>query len=155
MANWLEHSVQVDIPRPVATVWRYWADLEQMPRWMKWIQAVHVSPEDPNLSTWELGTPEFSFSWRSRVVRSVERQIVQWESVGGLQNRGAARFYGHQDGTTTVRLSVAYAIPFPLGQIMDSLFLGNLVESTLQKDMERFRDFVLQETTPQPTPNSP
>jgi uncharacterized membrane protein len=145
MANsegWLDHTVQVTIERPIAEVWQLWSDLEQMPNWMKWIESVQISDRQPGLSSWKLGTETFNFTWRSRIVKQVHHQIIQWESIDGLPNRGAIRFYD-QAPDTIVKLSVAYAIPGIIGQVMDRLFLGRLVESTLQADLDRFRDYAL------------
>ncbi len=123
-------------------VWRLWSDLEQMPRWMKWIESVRVLEEDPDLSRWKLASGGFNFTWLSKIVKLVPQQIIQWESVDGLPNRGAVRFYDRRD-SSIVKLTVAYKIPGILGQIMDNLFLGNIVESTIQADLERFRDYAL------------
>jgi uncharacterized membrane protein len=143
MTNWLEHSVLVEVNTPIDHVWGLWSDLEQMPRWMKWIESVHILEEDPELSRWKLASGGFEFSWLSRILKIVPNQIIQWESVDGLPNRGAIRFYDrHQEGSM-VKLTVAYAIPGILGQIMDNLFLGRVVESTIQADLERFRDYAI------------
>jgi uncharacterized membrane protein len=143
MTNWLEHSVLVEVNTPIDHVWSLWSDLEQMPRWMKWIESVHILEEDPELSRWKLASGGFEFSWLSRILKIVPLQIIQWESVDGLPNRGAIRFYDrHQEGSV-VKLTVAYAIPGILGQIMDNLFLGRVVESTIQADLERFREYAI------------
>lgn len=143
MTNWLEHSVLVEVNTPIDHVWSLWSDLEQMPRWMKWIESVHILEEDPELSRWKLASGGFEFSWLSRILKIVPNQIIQWESVDGLPNRGAIRFYDrHQEGSV-VKLTVAYAIPGILGQIMDNLFLGRVVESTIQADLERFREYAI------------
>jgi uncharacterized membrane protein len=143
MTNWLEHSVLVEVNTPIDHVWGLWSDLEQMPRWMKWIESVQILEEDPDLSRWKLASGGFEFSWLSRILKIVPNQIIQWESVDGLPNRGAIRFYDrHQEGSV-VKLTVAYAIPGILGQIMDNLFLGRVVESTIQADLERFREYAI------------
>lgn len=143
MADWLEHSVQVEVEAPISLVWGLWSDLEQMPRWMKWIESVNILEDDPDLSRWRLASGGLEFSWLSRIVKQVPYQIIQWESVDGLPNRGAIRFYDrHQQ--SIVKLTVAYAIPGGLGRLMDNLFLGRLVESTLQADLDRFHDYALQ-----------
>ena len=141
MANWLEHSVQVEVEAPIELVWSLWSDLEQMPRWMKWIESVKVLEENPDLSRWKLASTGFEFTWLSPILKLVPQQIIQWESVDGLPNRGAVRFYDRH-GKSIVRLTVAYAIPGWLGQIMDTLFLGRVVESTIQADLERFRTYI-------------
>ncbi|WP_449418491.1 SRPBCC family protein [Phormidium nigroviride] len=142
MSDWLEHSVQVEVAIPIEMAWSLWSDLEQMPRWMKWIESVHILEEDPDLSRWKLATGNLEFSWLSRILKLVPCQIIQWESVDGLPNRGAVRFYDRK-GSSIVRLTVAYAIPGILGKLMDNLFLGRVVESTIQADLERFKEYAL------------
>ncbi len=114
-----------------------------MPLWMKWIDSVKVLPEDPQLSRWKLKTGSLEFSWLSRIIKIVPHQIIEWESVDGLPNRGAIRFYDRHD-SSIVKLSISYAIPGILGKIMDNLFLGKAVESTIKADLERFRDYAMQ-----------
>lgn len=142
MSDWLEHSVQVEVPIPIELAWSLWSDLEQMPRWMKWIESVHVLEDNPDLSRWKLATGGLEFSWLSRILKLVPRQIIQWESVDGLPNRGAVRFYDRKS-SSIVKLTVAYAIPGFLGKLMDNLFLGRIVESTIQADMERFKEYAI------------
>ena len=141
-SDWLEHSVQVEVEVPMETVWSLWSDLEQMPRWMKWIDSVQVLEDNPDLSRWKLASSGFEFSWLSRILKLVPHQIIQWESVDGLPNRGAVRFYDRHD-SSVVKLTVAYDIPGILGKLMDGLFLGRIVESTIQADLDRFRDYAL------------
>lgn len=142
MADWLEHSVQVEVPVPIDEVWNLWSDLEQMPRWMKWIDSVTVVDNDPTLSRWKLDTGGLEFTWLARILNKVPNQIIQWESVGGLPNRGAIRFYDRH-GSSIVKLTVAYGIPGLLGRLMDNLFLGRVVESTIKADLDRFREYAI------------
>ncbi|WP_416674740.1 SRPBCC family protein [Egbenema bharatensis] len=142
MTDWLEHTVQVEVETPIELVWSLWSDLEQMPRWMKWIDSVKVLEDNPDLSRWKLASGGFEFSWLSRITKLVTHQIIQWESVDGLPNRGAIRFYDRGEHSI-VKLTVAYAIPGILGKLMDNLFLGRIVESTIQADLNRFREYAL------------
>ncbi len=145
MSDWLEHTVQVEVEVPIEEAWGLWSDLEQMPIWMKWIDSVKILEDNPELSRWKLASGAFNFSWLSRIVNLVPENIIQWESVDGLPNKGAIRFYDRK-GKSIVKLSVAYAIPGVLGKVMDDLFLGKIVESTIQADMERFRDYALKKS---------
>lgn len=141
--NWLEHTVQIEIDAPIELVWSLWSDLEQMPRWMKWIDSVRVLEDNPDLSSWKLASGGFEFTWLSRILKLVPHQIIQWESVDGLPNRGAIRFYDRHD-SSIVKMTASYAIPGFLGKLMDNLFLGRIVESTLQADLERFKTYAMQ-----------
>jgi len=143
MSKWLEHSVQVEVDTPIDLVWSLWSDLEQMPRWMKWIESVNILADDPDLSRWQLASGSFKFTWLSRIVKLETNQIIQWESVDGLPNRGAVRFYDRH-GSSIVKLTIAYAIPGILGPLMDNLFLGQIVESTIQADLDRFNIYASQ-----------
>lgn len=150
MSEWLDHSVLVDVDVPIETVWGLWSDLEQMPRWMKWIDSVSILEEDPELSRWRLASRGFEFTWLSRIVNLVPHQIIQWESVDGLPNRGAIRFYDHK-GKSTVKLTVSYAVPAII-KWMDNLFLGRLVETELQADLNRFKQYALNTHQQQQSP---
>jgi uncharacterized membrane protein len=145
MADWLEHSAQVEVALPVGAVWDLWSDLEQMPRWMKWIDAVKILEDQPELSQWKLASGSFEFTWLSKILKEVPNQIIQWESVDGLPNRGAIRFYDRKDEGSIVKLTVGYKVPGILGW-MDNLFLGQIVESTLQADMDRFREYAIKQS---------
>ncbi len=147
MANWLEHTVQVEVDAPIDVVWGMWSDLEQMPRWMKWIDSVKVLEDNPELSLWKLNAGGFNFSWRSRILKIIPNQIIQWESVDGLPNRGAIRFYDRQN-SSIVKLTVGYAIPGIIGKLMDNLFLGRVVESTLEESLARFKEYAQTGVTP-------
>ncbi|MDX2271579.1 MAG: SRPBCC family protein [Cyanobacteriota bacterium] len=141
--DWLEHTVQVEVPIGIERVWELWASLELMPHWMKWIRSVELI--DDEISKWTLDARGFNFSWTSRITTLIKHQIISWKSVDGLANRGTLRFYDRK-GSTIVKLSVAYVLPGILGKIMDGLFLGKIVESSLQEDLERFRTYALDQT---------
>ena len=141
MAEWLEHTVQVEVEHPIEQVWGLWSSLELMPNWMKWIQSVKIPVDNPEISNWELGTSGLTFTWRSRILKQIPNQIIQWESIDGLDNRGAIRFYRRPEGTV-IKLTVAYALPSIVKQVLDGLSIPKVVESTLQADLERFRTYM-------------
>jgi uncharacterized membrane protein len=144
MSEWLEHSVQIEVAAPIEHVWNLWQNLELMPRYFKWIESVQILEDTPELSRWKLATRTFEFTWLSRILQEIPNQIIQWESVDGLPNRGAIRFYDRK-GSSIVKLTVAYAVPGILAMLMDNGFVRNVVESTLQADMQRFKEYALNE----------
>jgi len=129
----------VDVP--VERSWDLWCDLEQMPRWMNWIDSLRIPDDQPDISEWKLASRGFEFTWRSKITDLVDHQIIAWEAIDGLPNKGAIRFYDRK-GSSTVKLTVSYKVPGII-QWMDGLFLGRLVESTLQSDLNRFRDYAV------------
>ncbi|QUY43083.1 SRPBCC family protein [Acaryochloris sp. 'Moss Beach'] len=144
MSDWLEHSEQVEVPVSIEAAWDLWSNLELMPQWMNWIDSVEILKDKPELSQWTLSGGGLTFTWLSRILKEIPNQIIQWESVDGLPNRGAIRFYDRKQDTSVVKLTVAYKIPGVVGQFMDNLFLGNVVESNLRSDLQRFREYAIQ-----------
>ncbi|MBW4674018.1 MAG: SRPBCC family protein [Desmonostoc geniculatum HA4340-LM1] len=142
MSDWLEHTVQIEVEAPIDLVWGLWSDLEQMPRWMKWINSVKIQPDNPDISLWKLSSNGLEFTWKSRIIKVIPNQIIQWESIDGLPNQGAIRFYDRHS-STIVKMTISYATPGIIGKIMDNLFLGRIVESTIQADLERFKQYAL------------
>ncbi len=146
MSEWLDHSVQVEVEASIDHVWSLWADLEQLPNWMNWITSVKVLEDQPELSRWTLSTSGLQFSWQSRITKRIPNQIIQWESISGLANRGAIRFYDRGENSI-VKMTISYAVPGILAQVMNTPFVGRFVESTLQADLDRFREYVLKTNT--------
>ena len=142
MADWLEHTVQIEVPVPIELAWNLWSDLEQMTIWMKWIESVKILEDNPELSRWKLASGNFNFTWLSRIVRVVPQQIIEWQSVDGLPNRGAIRFYDRRD-STIVKMSFAYSVPGIIGKLLDNL-IGDIVESTVMADLERFKEYAIE-----------
>jgi uncharacterized membrane protein len=141
MTDWLEHTVQIEVPVPIEFVWSLWSDLEQMTLWMKWIESVKILEDDPELSRWKLASGGFNFTWLSRIVQIVPHQIIEWQSVDGLPNKGAIRFYDRK-GSSVVKMSFAYAVPGIIGKLLDNM-IGNVVESTVMADLERFKEYAI------------
>ena len=141
MAHWLEHSVVVDVAAPLERVWGVWSDLTAMPRWMRWIESVREL-EDPLLTEWTLAAQGFRFTWKARTTRKVERQQLHWESVAGLPTKGAVRFYGTSPASTTVKLSIGYALPAMLAPLMKASLLRGMVDKELQANLQRFKHLV-------------
>ena len=142
MSEWLEHTVQVELEVPIDLAWSLWSNLELMPTWMKWIDSVKILPDQPELSRWKLATNGLEFTWLSRITKLTTNQIIQWESVDGLPNRGAIRFYDQKENSI-VKLTVSYAIPGFLALLMDNSFIRKAVESSLQADLDRFKIYAL------------
>jgi uncharacterized membrane protein len=142
MSEWIEHTVQVELAVPIEHVWNLWSNLELMPTWMKWIESVKILEDNPELSRWKLATNTLEFTWLSRILKTTTHQLIQWESVDGLPNRGAIRFY-EREANSIVKLTVGYAVPGFLALLMDNGFIRKAVESTLQADLDRFKVYAL------------
>ncbi|GIL45246.1 hypothetical protein Vafri_2539 [Volvox africanus] len=160
MAQWLENKAQVDVQAPLETCWALWEDRERIPIWMPWIKSVKVVESDPRMSRWTLATHQFGrdweFSWLARNLPPVKNNKIHWVSERGsaslgieIQNRGQIKFVRKSPESCNITLIISYEVPDVLVPFANAL--TPLVEGIIQKDMERFREYVASQATEKAT----
>lgn len=152
MSQWLENQAEVEVLAPLGTCWALWEDRERIPQWMPWIKSVKVLPDNPRLSRWTLSTNQFGrdweFSWLARNLTPIKNQKIHWVSEPGstsmagvdISNRGQIRFYPIGKDKCKVNLTISYEVPQVLAPFANAL--TPVVEGILQRDMQRFREYV-------------
>ena len=146
MGSWLEHTVTSKIYAPVDEVWRVWSDLDSMPLWMTWIESVKTIDQEtstlPDLTEWTLAANGFRFKWKAKINERIDREMLKWESVGGLPTKGSVNFSTKAEKITIVKLSISYELPRVLARLMEANILGGMVTKELQNNLDRFKDLV-------------
>ena len=146
MGKWLDHKVISEINAPVEIVWKFWSDLDSMPKWMTWIESVKTVDEKtttlPDLTEWTLAANGFRFKWKAQITERVEAQKLEWKSVGGLPTKGSARFHSEETYKTLVELKISYELPKVLANLMKENMIGGMVTKELQKNLDGFKELV-------------
>ena len=146
MGTWLKHEVITIVNSPLDNVWNTWSDLDSMPLWMSWIESVKTVDEEtstlPDLTEWTLAANGFKFKWRAQITERIEKNKLQWKSIGGLPTQGSVIFESQSDKSTSVNLSVTYELPKIIARFMEEKILGKMVTNELQANIDRFRDLV-------------
>ena len=146
MGRWLDHTVTNQIKAPVDQVWRVWSDLEAMPKWMTWIESVKTLDDSiktlPDITEWTLAANGFRFKWRAKIIKRIEMEKLEWESVGGLPTKGAVRFINEDKNLTVITLKVSFELPRILAPLMEANILGGMVTNELQGNIDRFQELV-------------
>ncbi len=146
MGQWLEHKVISEIEAPIEQVWNVWSDLEAMPLWMTWIESVKTVENDtttlPDLTEWTLAANGFRFKWQAKINKRIDKETLEWSSVGGLPTTGCVRFIQENDNLTVVKLIISYELPKVLARFMKEDILGKIVTKELQKNLDNFKDLV-------------
>tara|TARA_B100000131_G_C18038469_1_gene581412 strand:- start:75 stop:524 length:450 start_codon:yes stop_codon:yes gene_type:complete len=145
MGIWLEHEVITTINASVDDVWNIWSDLDSMPLWMTWIESVRTVEDKtnilPDLTEWTLAANGFRFKWRAQINERIDKQKLQWDSVGGLPTKGCV-YFKEEEGCTIVRLIISYELPKIVARLMEKNILGNLVTNELQTNLNNFKKLV-------------
>ncbi len=135
----VEHSVTVDRPRE--ELYRYWRNLENLPRVMRNLKAVQVI--DERRSHWVARAPAGrTVEWDAEIHNEVPGEIIAWKSLQGasVPNAGSVHFGAAPDGRgTEIRVVLEYAPPAGrLGAAAVRLFDED-PDTQVREDLERFR----------------
>lgn len=134
----------VTIRRSQEDLYRYWRDLENLPRVMRHLQDVRVT--GILQSHWVVQAPAgTSVEWDAEIIRDKGNETIAWRSMEGadVPNAGSVRFEpAPGDAGTLVTVNLKYDPPLgALGAVMAKLF-GADPSFTVNQDLHRFKSMM-------------
>jgi uncharacterized membrane protein len=129
------------VSRPVEEVYRFWRNLDNLPRFMSHLERVLVL--DGSRSRWTAKGPmDVPIEWDAEITDDVPNQRLAWRSLPGsqVQTQGSVSFIEAPGGQgTEIRVSFEY-LP-PAGQVGASVakLLGEDPSTQVFEDLERLR----------------
>jgi uncharacterized membrane protein len=137
----LERTVEMRVERSLELVYQLWADMENLPQWMEFVQDVKIisQPNEIEISRWRFGTGPLSVTWTSRTTRKIPLRLIAWESISGLKNRGQIEFFPEGSGC---RLKLALAFETPggvVGTFLEQVGVARWIDENLVADLNRFK----------------
>lgn len=136
----VEESITVN--RPVAEVYRFWRNFENLPRFMNHLES--VSQREEGISHWVAKGPAgTTVSWDARIINEVPDKVIGWQSLDGstISTAGSVSFESTGRGTV-VRVHFQYNPPAgKLGAAVATIFRE---EPRLQvrEDLRRFKQLM-------------
>lgn len=143
-SHWFEASAEQEIEAPKDYVYEQYSNLEQMPQWAPWLESVTVEDEAKGISRWRIGSRGFRFSWRARNTQVIPGELIAWESIDGLKNKGAVQFSTDDNKNTVLQMSIAFKLPDWLLRIFGNSYVRNFVSEKLRSELQTFRSIMLQ-----------
>lgn len=140
----------VSIMKPAEEVYRFWRQLENLPRFMKHLES--VTQLDDQRSHWIAKAPAgTSVEWDAEITEDVPNERIAWRSLPGSQvpNYGSVTFkdYGPDRGTM-VTVNLVYEPPAgPIGAAIARLF-GEEPQQQIDSDLKRLRSMLEAGETP-------
>jgi uncharacterized membrane protein len=143
-----DKGVRVDkvitIGRPVPVVYSFWRHPENLPRFMRHIQAVTV--RDDLHSHWEVKTVGGKVvTWDAEIIEARENEMISWRSLPGAEvdNAGSVWFTPVPGGNgTVVRVSLKYVPPAGKAGILVAKLFGQDAEAEIDDDLHRLKDLL-------------
>ncbi|MEH0973130.1 SRPBCC family protein [Micromonospora sp. CPCC 205546] len=140
----IDMEVAVTVNRSPAEAYRFWRDLENLPRFMSHLESVRA--DDLRRSHWiARGPAGRPVEWDAEIVDDRPNRSIAWRSLPGTRvpNAGRVLFVpAPGDRGTEVRVRLRYAPPAgALGRAVAKLF-GEEPEQQVRDDLRRFKQVV-------------
>jgi uncharacterized membrane protein len=142
----VERSITVN--RPQAEVYRFWRQLENLPRFMEHLESVTVI--DENRSRWVAKAPAGArVEWDAAIHNEIEDELIAWRSLAGsdIDNAGSVHFTP-AGNATEVRVVLSYDPPAGRVGAAVAKLLGEEPGQQVEEDLRRFKQVMESAKTP-------
>jgi uncharacterized membrane protein len=132
------------VAAPAATLYAFWRDFRNLPRFMEHLLAVEIV--DERRSRWTAAGPDGSSAeWEAEIVEDQPNRFIAWRSTGATEvdNRGTVTFAADPGGQSTeVRIELRYAPPGGrLGRVVATL-MGDDPARQVRTDLRTLRRLI-------------
>jgi uncharacterized membrane protein len=129
----------VTINQPIAEVFRFWRDFENLPRFMNHLSSVAM--REKGISHWVARGPAGTkVAWDARIINEIDNQLIAWQSLRGsaVSTAGSVNFDETEHGT---RVSVHLQYNPPGGKVGAAVarLFGEEPNQTIREDLRRLR----------------
>jgi uncharacterized membrane protein len=134
----------VTINRPIAELYRFWRNLENLPRFMRHLESVEKVTD--TISHWRAKGPAgVSVEWDAEIYNEEPDKLIAWRSLEGSDviSAGSVNFDSAAAGRgTRVTVHLQYSPPGgKVGAAVAKLF-GRDAETEIREDLRRFKQLV-------------
>ena len=132
----------VVINRPVHELYRFWRNLENLPRFMTHLESVERITD--TLSRWRAAGPAGSHvEWNAEIINEVPDQVIGWRSIehSDVVSAGSVNFAETNRGTR-VRVRLQYSPPGGKIGAAIARLLGRDAATEIRQDLRRFKQLV-------------
>jgi uncharacterized membrane protein len=133
----VEESVTIN--KPLAEVYRFWRNFENLPTFMRHLESVAM--RENGISHWTARAPAgMTVSWDARIINEIDNKLIGWQSIEGstVSTAGSVNFDETGHGTR-VRVHLQYSPPGgKMGAAIAKLF-GEEPNRQVREDLRRFK----------------
>ncbi|MEJ7843972.1 MAG: SRPBCC family protein, partial [Rubrobacter sp.] len=147
MAEPITGSIEVEAP--VAQVYEYWSNLENLPSFMKNIEEVRST--GPDTTHWVVKGPlGYRAEFDARTTQDEQNSAIGWNTVDGdVQTSGQVRFQEMTPNRTKVEVQMKFANP-PGGKAGEAVSrLTSGPKAIMLQDLKNFKDIMEGTATPE------
>jgi uncharacterized membrane protein len=131
----------IRLERPIAEVYRYWRQLENLPAFMTHLES--VTQVSPHQSRWVAKGPAgIRVEWYADIINEVENKLIAWRSLPGssVVTAGSVNFDTVRAGRSTqVTVNLQYAPPAGKAGAAVAAMFGRAPSQTIREDLRRLK----------------
>jgi uncharacterized membrane protein len=143
-----ELGIRVDknitVLKPRDEVYRFWRNLENLPRFMKHLESVREL--DGNRSHWIAKAPAGrTVEWDAEIINEKEGELIAWRSLAGadVDSAGSVKFEDARGGRgTVVKVELQYNPPAGVVGAAVAWLFGEEPTQQIAEDLRRFKALV-------------
>jgi len=134
----------VTINQPRSTVYAFWRELENLPRFMKHL--IDVEPLAEGRSRWMAEGPGGRrFTWDAEVISELQDEYIAWKSLPGseVDSAGSVRFNEAPGGRgTEIRVRLQYNPPAGRFGAFLAKIMGREPQQEITADLRRLKQYL-------------
>lgn len=133
----------VTINRPLPELYKFWRNLENLPRVMTHLASVERLTE--TISRWRAKGPGGTHvEWTAEIINEVPNQVIGWRSIesSDVISAGSVNFDEAGAGRTRVRVRLQYSPPGGKAGAALASLLGRDAATEIRNDLNRFKQLI-------------
>lgn len=133
----------VTINKPISELYRFWRNLENLPRFMSHLESVERVTD--TLSRWRAKGPAGSgVEWNAEIINEVPDQVIGWKSIenSDVVSAGSVNFDPVAGGATRVRVRLQYSPPGGKVGAAVARMMGSDPATQIREDLRRFKQML-------------
>ena len=134
---------RVIVNRPREELYRFWRNLENLPRFMAHLESVERITD--TLSRWRAEGPGgTTVEWNAEIINEVEHSLIAWRSIEGsdVVSAGSVHFEPAGTGRTLVRVRLQYSPPGGKAGAAIAKLMGKDAATEIRDDLMRFKQLI-------------
>jgi len=139
----VEFHKTITVNRPVQEVFSFWRHLENLPKFMKFVQA--VTSNGGNITHWVVTTNGATLEWDAETIEARANEVLSWQSLPAatVDNAGSIVFRPAPGNRgTVVNVSLKYAPANGKATAKLARLFGKDAEAVMEEDLFRFKSLI-------------
>jgi uncharacterized membrane protein len=133
----------VTISRPAGELYRFWRNLENLPRFMRHLESIERVTD--TLSRWRaVGPAGTHVEWNAEIINEVPGKVIGWRSIenSDVVSAGSVNFEEAGAGGTRVRVRLQYSPPGGKVGAAVARLMGRDAATEIREDLQALKQQV-------------